>query len=152
MFRRIKELFNVKAPSLEEERQEFAVNVIHEHTNHVLSSLARPYENDWTEATRATVMGYVVGSTYEYAFLTPEARQEAALDVIKRFGDTKLDLVLFNAELARYAAEASKYYELGLEAAKCDNLAGRKGDLVFAFMEAVRYPDEKTFRVEDLRY
>ena len=149
MFERLAKLFKRTPPTPEEKRQQFAVDLIYEHTKDVISSLARPHENDWTPATRATVFGYVLGSTFEYRYLEREARKQVVLDVLQRFGDTKLDPTAFNAELDRYLAEAGKYFELGIEAARYDNKAGREGEIVYAFLEAVRYPDETTFNTEE---
>lgn len=149
MFERLAKLFKRPAPTPEEKRQQFAVDLIYEHTKDVLSSLARPHENDWTPATRATVFGYVLGSTFEYRYLEGDARKQVVLDVLQRFGDTKLDPAAFNAELDGYMGEGGKYFELGIEAARYDNKAGREGDIVYAFLEAVRYPDETTFNTEE---
>ncbi|MGF6348127.1 hypothetical protein [Variovorax sp. W2I14] len=127
----------------EEKRLEFFATVIADMAYGVLIDAARPNESSWTDRTRFTLLGYLVGSAKEVFPRGSMTEQETitALAYQRLCASLVVQAELF-ARLARLEASNDKYYLAGLEAASYDYNAGRNRDILHAFFDALQFPQD----------
>ena len=136
--------FNKRRPTNEEKRFDFIATLVADWTLMVLADAARLQENSWSDRTRYTVIGYVVGATKEsFPSGTKLEIEHTIFLAYQRLCSTSVLKAEIMEKITNLDMSNNKYFQAGRAAATQDYDAIRNKRIVHGFFDALQFPQDR---------